>query len=84
MIAAHLTRRRPRRSLPIRKKEGKMPHIFEITKDKKGEFRVRFKYNGEVMLSSEGYSSKASATSAIASVKKNAPDAAVEDNSGGD
>jgi uncharacterized protein YegP (UPF0339 family) len=84
MIAVHLTRRHPGRSLPIRMKEERMPHIFEITKDKKGEFRVRFKYNGEVMLSSEGYSSKASATSAIASVKKNAPDAAVEDNSAAD
>ena len=33
------------------------------------------------MLSSEGYSSKESAKNAIASVKKNAPDAEVEDNS---
>ena len=58
-----------------------MAHKFEIYKDTKGEFRVRFKYNAEVMLSSEGYSSKASATAAIESVKKNAPGAAVEDNS---
>jgi uncharacterized protein YegP (UPF0339 family) len=33
------------------------------------------------MLSSEGYSSKASANAAIESVKKNAPGAEVEDNS---
>lgn len=58
-----------------------MAHKFEIYKDKAGEFRVRFKYNSEVMLSSEGYSSKASAQSAIDSVKKNAPGAEVEDNS---
>ncbi len=58
-----------------------MAHKFEIYKDKAGEFRVRFKYNSEVMLSSEGYSSKESAKAAIASVKKNAPDADVEDNS---
>lgn len=58
-----------------------MAHKFEIYKDKAGEFRVRFKYNSETMLSSEGYSSKASAQSAIDSVKKNAPGAEVEDNS---
>jgi len=56
-----------------------MAHKFEIYKDKAGEFRVRFKYNSEVMLSSEGYSSKASAKAAIESVKKNAPDAEVDD-----
>ncbi|MEO5706024.1 MAG: DUF1508 domain-containing protein [Alteraurantiacibacter sp.] len=58
-----------------------MAHTFEIYKDKAGEFRVRFKYNSEVMFSTEGYSSKASAKDAIASIKKNAPDAEVEDNS---
>ena len=56
-----------------------MAHKFEIYKDKAGEFRVRFKYNSEVMLSSEGYSSKASAKAAIESVKKNAPDAEIDD-----
>ena len=44
-----------------------MAHKFEIYKDKKGEYRVRFKYNSEVMFASEGYSSKSSATNAIAS-----------------
>jgi len=58
-----------------------MAHTFEIHKDKAGEFRVRFKYNSEVMLSSEGYTSKGSAQAAIDSVKKNAPGAEVEDNS---
>ena len=58
-----------------------MAHKFEIYKDKRGEFRVRFKYNSEVMFASEGYSSKSSAKNAIASVKKNAPDAEIEDNS---
>ena len=32
-----------------------MAHKFEIYKDKAGEFRVRFKYNNEVMFSTEGY-----------------------------
>ncbi len=58
-----------------------MAHKFEIYKDKAGEFRVRFKYNDEVMFSTEGYSSKAAAQNAIASIKKNGPDAPTEDNS---
>lgn len=58
-----------------------MAHTFEITKDKAGEYRVRFKYNSEVMFATEGYSSKASAQNAIDSIKKNGPGAAVEDNS---
>jgi uncharacterized protein YegP (UPF0339 family) len=58
-----------------------MAHAFEIYKDKAGEFRVRFKYNSEVMLSSEGYSSKAGAQNCIDSVKEKGPDAEVVDNS---
>lgn len=58
-----------------------MAHKFEIYKDKRGEYRVRFKYNSEVMFASEGYSSKASAKNAIESIKKNGPDAEIEDNS---
>ena len=58
-----------------------MAHKFEIYKDKKGEYRVRFKYNDEVMFSTEGYTSKASAQNAIDSIKKNGPGAATEDNS---
>ena len=58
-----------------------MAHAFEIWKDKKGEFRVRFKYNSETMFSTEGYTSKASAQNAIDSIKKNGPGAPTEDNS---
>jgi len=58
-----------------------MAHHFEVYKDKAGEFRVRFKYNSEVMFATEGYSSKASAQNAIDSIKKNGPDAEVVDNS---
>jgi uncharacterized protein len=58
-----------------------MAHKFEIYKDKKGEFRVRFKYNSEVMFATEGYASKASALNAIASIQKNGPGAPTEDNS---
>jgi uncharacterized protein len=65
----------------IRGKEAVVAHKFEIYKDKAGEYRVRFKYNSEVMFSTEGYTSKASAENAIESIKKNGPGAPVEDNS---
>ncbi|MDO9338869.1 MAG: YegP family protein [Caulobacter sp.] len=58
-----------------------MAHKFEIVKDKAGEYRVRFKYNSEVIFSTEGYSSKTSAKDAIASIQKNGPAAPTEDNS---
>lgn len=58
-----------------------MAHTFEITKDKAGEYRVKFKYNAETMFTTEGYSSKASAQNAIDSIKKNGPGADVVDNS---
>lgn len=56
-----------------------MAHKFELYKDKRGEFRVRFKYNNEIMFSTEGYASKKSAQNAIISIKKNGPDAPIED-----
>jgi uncharacterized protein YegP (UPF0339 family) len=57
-----------------------MAYKFEVYKDSKGEFRFRFKAgSGETMFSSEGYKAKASALSAIESIKKNTPSAAVDD-----
>lgn len=56
-----------------------MAHTFEIYKDKAGEHRVRFKYNGEVMFSTEGYASRSGAENAIESIKKNGPGAPVVD-----
>ena len=48
---------------------------FEIYKDKREEFRFRLKSgNGQTILSSEGYSSKASCNNGIASVRKNSAD----------
>ncbi|PDT31728.1 DUF1508 domain-containing protein [Rhizobium sp. L9] len=53
---------------------------FEVYKDKSGEFRFRFKAsNGETMFSSEGYKAKASALSAIESIKKNTSGAEIVD-----
>jgi uncharacterized protein YegP (UPF0339 family) len=53
---------------------------FEVYEDKSGKFRFRLKAgNGEVIASSEGYSSKSAAQNGIDSVKRNAPDAEVVD-----
>lgn len=55
---------------------------FVITKDNKGEFRFVLKAgNGEIIAMSEGYAAKASALNGIESVRKNAADAAVVDES---
>jgi|SRR5690606_25847376 len=48
---------------------------FELYTDKAGEFRFRLKAaNGQIILSSQGYTSKASALNGIESVKTNAVD----------
>ena len=53
---------------------------FEIYTDKAGEFRFRLKArNGEIILSSEGYKAKASCKNGVESVRKNAPEARVEE-----
>ncbi len=47
---------------------------FEIYKDKRGEFRFRLKAsNGQNILASEGYKTKAACQNGIQSVMKNAP-----------
>ena len=52
---------------------------FEMHADKAGEFRFRLKArNGEIIATSEGYKAKASCQNGVDSVRKNAPDAAVE------
>jgi len=49
-----------------------MPGKFEVYKDKAGGFRFRLKAaNGQNILSSEGYNSKASCMNGVESVKKN-------------
>jgi len=55
---------------------------FVISEDKGGEYRFVLKAsNGEVIASSEGYSSKTSAIEGIESVRRNAADATVVDES---
>ncbi len=52
--------------------------VFEWYKDKAGKFRFRLKAaNGEVIATSEAYSSKDGCVNGIESVKKNAPIAKV-------
>jgi len=58
-----------------------MSHNFEIHKDKGGKFRVRFKYNNEIIFSTQGYVEKSSAKNAIDSIKKHGPAAPTHDNS---
>ncbi len=53
---------------------------FEVYTDKAGEFRFRLKArNGEIIGVGEGYKKKASCLNGIESVRKNAPEASVED-----
>ena len=53
---------------------------FELYTDKAGEFRFRLKAtNGEIIAVSEGYKAKASCENGIESVKKNAPEAEIEE-----
>lgn len=48
---------------------------FEITKRKNGEFQFNLKAsNGQVILTSEGYTTKSACHSGVESVKKNATD----------
>ncbi len=55
---------------------------FEVYKDKKGEFRFRLKAsNGEVIATGESYKAKAGCLNGIESIKKNAADAEIVDNS---
>ncbi|MCO6413210.1 MAG: YegP family protein [Thiogranum sp.] len=47
---------------------------FELYKDKAGGYRFRLKAaNGEIVLVSESYKTRASADQGVASVRKNAP-----------
>jgi len=56
-----------------------MPHKFKIVSRKDDQFGVQFLYNSEIMVWSESYKGKSSATNCIDSIKKNAPGAAMVD-----
>ncbi|HOP66341.1 MAG TPA: YegP family protein [Methanoregulaceae archaeon] len=56
---------------------------FEVYTDKAGKYRFRLKAsNGQVIAVGEAYNSKSACMNGIESVKKNAPDAPVEEVSG--
>ena len=56
---------------------------FELYTDTAGEFRFRLKArNGQIIATGEGYTAKKGCLNGIASIKKNAPDAPIEDKSG--
>lgn len=51
---------------------------FEVYTDKAGEFRFRLKArNGEIIATSEGYTTKPNCLNGVESVKKNAPEAEI-------
>lgn len=53
---------------------------FELYKDTAGKHRFRLKAsNGQIIASGEAYESRASALKGIESVRKNAPDAPLDD-----
>lgn len=56
-----------------------MAHKFKITGAANDQFKFAFVYNAETIVWSENYKAKASAKSAIESIKKNAPGAATID-----
>ena len=53
---------------------------FQLYEDKSGQYRFRLKSrNGQTIAISEGYTTKAACENGIESVRKNAPDAEVEE-----
>jgi uncharacterized protein YegP (UPF0339 family) len=56
-----------------------MAHKFVIEQNKSGDYVAKFKYNGELIWWTEGYSSKSGAQNAIDSILKNGPGAPQED-----
>jgi uncharacterized protein YegP (UPF0339 family) len=56
---------------------------FELYTDKQGKYRFRLKAgNGEIIAVGEAYESRASALNGIDSVRRNAADAQVDDQTG--
>ena len=53
---------------------------FEVYQDKKKEYRFRLKAgNGQVIATGEGYTTKKACLNGIESIRKNAPDAKLDD-----
>jgi len=53
---------------------------FEVYQDKKGQFRFRLKAgNGQVIATGEAYTTKKACLNGIESIRKNAPEAKLDD-----
>ena len=53
---------------------------FELYQDKRGQYRFRLKAgNGQIIATGEGYKTKTACLNGIDSIRKNAPDAALDD-----
>mgnify|MGYP001812502766 CR=1 FL=1 len=53
---------------------------FEVYQDKQGQYRFRLKAaNGQVIATGEGYTTKKACMNGIASIRKNAADAKLDD-----
>jgi hypothetical protein len=60
--------------------ESTMAGKFEVYQDAKGQYRFRLKAgNGQVIATGEAYTTKKACLNGIASIRKNAPDAALHD-----
>ena len=56
---------------------------FEMYTDKAGEFRFRLKAkNGQIIATGEGYKAKSGCKNGIESIRKNAPEATIEETEG--
>ena len=81
IIVASMTFTTPR--IATAAEDKKSAATFEVYKDKAGEYRWRLRMTNTKVIatSGEGYASKQSCEDAIESVKKNAPEAAIEEKS---
>jgi len=53
---------------------------FEVYRDKSGEYRFRLKAgNGQVIANGQAYTTKKACLNGIESIRKNAPDATIDD-----
>ena len=79
--AASVAKNAPTAPVADLTEDGTAPNPrFEIYRDKAGEYRFRLtSRNGKIIAVSEGYKTKASCENGIASVRKNAEDAAIEE-----
>jgi uncharacterized protein len=56
---------------------------FELYQDKQGQYRFRLKAgNGQSIATGEGYTTKKAALNGIESIRKNAPEAKLDDQTG--